>query len=489
MKNFHNQSALSVLRTLVCFILCPLGAEPQTKQLFYQLDLSASASLDIPAENSALYSAGGTAGMRALFRDCDIRIYDTLPDTSSADYSTVSSFSDFCALAKKPQYGAAFSFNRFIHFPVKVLTGTLSPGGSFTRLSSPELSVSVSPLAKSFSTKTGLSSALPSASSGEKQLAGFAEIKVPEKYRTFSGTGISFFYREDKTFAGSAVCCVKLPRMMNTGFAVTAGRFFLSNTSMSWFSNTNFFLPGWFTAFSCQAFFTSQFFMSLFTINAYEQPSDKPRLTYRSENKLALGGFALHFAGFASDGKDIRCTDNSLLNTLAQIRIIPQYTWRFASPRLPSLCAGAACLVQYRQDRSGECEYGDIKYAFETRYTDKYISGELSFGTSSIRFLDDTEESAAATGYTAAARFSHSKSGIRSSASASCTFSENSAEETCTLSLNTTGKGIRTSTSAKTSFGQKDGDYDGGTASLGFACTFSSRYLKYTARINIKTEY
>lgn len=478
-----------MLGMLVCFIFCPLGAEQKAKPLFYQLDMSSSASMKIPTDNPAEYAAGGAAGMRALFRDCDIRMYGTLPLTSSEDYSTVSSFSDFCALAKKPQYGAAFSFNRFIHFPVKVLAGTLSPGGSFTRLSSPELSSSLSPLAKSFSTKTGLSTTLPSASSGEKQLAGFLEIKTPEECSAFAGTGFSFFYREDKTFAGSAVCSMKLPRMMNTGFAVTAGRFFLSNTSTSWFSSTNFFIPGWFTAFSCQAFSTSQFFMSLFTIGAYEQPSAGLRLTYRCENKLALGGFALHFAGFASDGKNIRCTDNSLLNILAQFRIIPQYTWRFASPRLPSLSAGAACLVQCRQDRSGECEYGDIKYAAETRYTDKYISAELSFGTSSIRFMQDTEASAAAAGYTAAVRFSHSKSGIRSSASVSCTFSENSAEEICTLSLNTTGKGIRTSTSAKASFGQKDGEYDGGTASFGFACTFSSKYLKYTARINIKADY
>jgi hypothetical protein len=488
MKNLHNKSALLLPGVLFC-ILCPPEAETRTNQLFYVLDLSSSASLDIPVDNPDLYSAGGAAGMRALFRDCDMRMYDTLPLTSSADYSTISSFSDFCALAKKPQYGAAFSFNRFIHFPVKVLTGTLSPGGSFTRLSSPELSASVSPLAKSFSTKTGLSSALPSASSGEKQLAGFIEIKAPEKYRTFSGTGISFFYREDKTFAGSAVCCVKLPRMMNTGFAVTAGRFYLSNTAATWFSSTNFFLPGWFTAFSCQTYFTSPFFMSLFTINVYEQPSDKLRLTYRSENKLALGGFALHLAGFVSDGKNIRCADNSLLNTLAQFRIIPQYTWHFASLLLPSLSTGAACLVQYKHDKSGEFEYGDIKYAVETRYSDKNISAEISFGTSSIRFLQDTEESEDAAGYTAAVRFSRSKSGIRASASASCTFSENSAEEICTLSLNTTGKGIRTSTSVKTSFSQKDDEYDGGTASLGFACIFSSKYLKYTARIHIKAEY
>jgi hypothetical protein len=489
MKDFHNKSVLSVLGALFFFTSGLPGAEPRAKQLFYQLNMTSSAAIKIPADNQSLNSAGGAAGMRARFRDGDVRLYDALPLTPSADYGTISSFSNFCALAKKPQYGAAFSFNRFIHFPVTVRAGTLSPGGSFRRLSSPELPISVSPLAKSFYVKTGLSTALPTASSGEKQPAGFLEIKIPEKCRTVAGTGISFFYREDKTFAGSTVCCVNLPRMIKIGLAVTAGRFFLSNTTASWFSSTNFFSPGWFTAFSCQVFFTSPFFMSLFTTNVYEQPSDKLRLTYRSENKLSLGGFALHLAGFVSDGKDIRCTDNSLLNTLAQLRIIPQYTWRFASPRLPSLSAGAACLVQRRQDRGGEGKYGDIKYAAETRYTDKYISAELSFGTSSIRFMQDQEASAAAAGYTAAARFSHAKAGIRTSASASCTFSENSSEETCTLSLNTTGKCIRTATSLKTSFSQKDRDYEGGTASLVFACTFSSKYLKYTARVTIKTEY
>ncbi|HAH61255.1 MAG TPA: hypothetical protein DCL73_04075, partial [Treponema sp.] len=228
---------------LFCFILISLPAE-NSGSLFKRLDLFTSASLRVPfdkirdeTESFTLYrestdgsdgagwncrniedaaklcSLGATAGMRVLFRDCDIRLYDTLPATAFAVIDESSSPRDFRALLSAPRYGASFSPAYFLHVPLVLQAGTLTPGGSWTRLSSPELSASISPFTKSFSTKQGVSSSLPGASSGEKPPAGAVSAGVPETCSLLKGSGISCFYRKDGTFAASALCSFNFPRM------------------------------------------------------------------------------------------------------------------------------------------------------------------------------------------------------------------------------------------------------------------------------------
>ncbi|HAH61256.1 MAG TPA: hypothetical protein DCL73_04080 [Treponema sp.] len=225
--------------------------------------------------------------------------------------------------------------------------------------------------------------------------------------------------------------------------------------------------------------------MSLFTVNAYEQPSAVIRYTFRSENKLTAGHFTLLIAGFAADGKDIRCTDNSLLTTLDQIRIAPQYMWRFASPSLPSLTAGASCLVQHKYDRNSRSEFNDIKCTIGAQYADRQISAGLTFGASGFRFAGDTSSDLGEPEYTASARFSETKGYFRSAASGTCTFSDSSAEESVKVTLGTQNKQVCISGTAAASCRQKNSEYEDGTASLVFTCSFLSKLLKYTVRLTL----
>jgi hypothetical protein len=480
-----------------CFILSPLPAgSPLT--LFNRLDLFTSASLRVPCnkmhsetpeDTVKLCSAGFTAGMRVSFKDADIRLYDTLPVTTFAGIAEISAPADFFAPAGTLRFGAALSFSRFLHFPLVIQTGMITPGGSFTRLSSPELSASVSPFTSSGSSKPGLSFSLPGTTSGEKPFAGAFSAGISEKNKRFSGSGVSCFYREDGTYAVSFLCCINFPRMMRTSFSATGGHFFLSNTSSSWFSDTNFFSPGWFSAICGQTVFSFPGFLSLLTVNAYEQPYSGMRYTFRSENKLSFGHFSLLIAGFAADGKDILCTSSTTLTTLNQLHITPQYTWRFISPRLPALTAGASCLVQRKYDKNTRHEYTDIKYTLGTQYADKYISARISFGAAGLSFLPGCIENNGKPEYTVLARFSETKGYFRPSLSASCAFSESAGEELFKISAVTQNKKISTTSSAAVSCRQKSNEYAGGTASFAFTCSRISKFLKYTGRFTISCTF
>jgi hypothetical protein len=517
MKNYAGMIVpVQAAAALFCFILSPVQTE-NSKKLFSRIDLFTGFSLSTPFDEIhdktdyfSLYrectdgshetagwncrniedavklcSVSATAGIRVSFSDCEIRLYDALPPATFAALGEISDPGAFRGLLAAPRYGASLSLPDYLHIPFVLQAGTLIPGGTWTRLSSPELSSSVSPFTTTFASKEGLSISLPGASSGEKPPAGAFSAGVPETCGLFKGSTISFFYRNDGTYAASAVCCINFPRMIRTAFSLTGEHFFLSNMSSSWFTDTNFFHAGWFPALSSQALFSSPAFQSLLIINGYEQPSAVIRYTFRSENKLTFGRFKLLFAGFAADGKDIRCTDNSLLTTLGQFHFRPQYTWRFASPRLPSLTTGASCLFQHKYDRSTSSEYNEIKCTLGTQYTDRQISAGLTFCASDSGFLQITGGNYEKPEYTVSARFSGIKKYFRSTTSGTYTFSDSSSKESFKLSLTVQNKKKCTSGSAVVSCRQKDFKYKDGTASLVFSTSFLSKLLKYTVRFTM----
>ena len=489
MKNYAGiLTPVQAAAAFFCFILSPLHAE-DSRNLFTRLDLFTSVSLLIPVDeiqNKTQCSIGMTTGMRVLFKDCDIRLYNTLPPATFTALNETSCLKDVCALADNPRYSVSFSLPQYLHIPLVIQAGTLTPGGSWTRLSSPEISSSVSPFSKTFSLRQGLSSSLPGTSSRIKSFAEFMSAGIPETYGLLKGSTISVFYRDDGTCAASVVCCINLPRMIRTGFSFTGGRFFLSNTSSTWFSDTAFFQSGWFQAASVQALFHSPVFLSLFTMNTYEQPLSKVRYTFRSENKLTFGRFVLMFAGFAADRKNIRCTDNSLLSTIGQLHAASQYTWRFASPRLPSLTAGTSCLVQRRYDRSTFCTYDDIKYTLGIQYTDRCLSTGLTYKASNFSFIKLTGKKSKTPEYSISARFSKTQKLLLTTAAATCTFSDSSAEETLKLTKGISGNKICASGSAAISCSQNNFNYKDGTASLVFTCSRLSKFFKYTVRIALQ---
>lgn len=515
MKNYAGiTAAVQTAAALFCFIRSPLQAE--NFHLFNRIDVSTSISLSVPfdkihdeTESFTLYreqeensqneagwkcrntedalklcSLSTTAGMRVLFRDGEIRLYDTLPGTTFADLSEVSDPGDLQKFTDKPLYGTSLALTEYLHAPFVIQAGTLIPGGSWTRLSSPEFSSSLSPFAKNLSAELGLSSSLPGASSGKKLPAASVTTGVPETCRLLRGSAVSCFYREDGAYAASAVCCLNFPRMVRTAFSFTGGRFFLSGTSTSWFSDTCFFPDGWFPAFSAQAFFSSQIFLSVLTVNAYEQPAAGTRYTFRSENKLNIGRFTLMFAGFAADGKNIRCTDNSLSTVLSQLHITPLYTWRFASPLLPSVTAGVSCLVQYKYDRSSDCRYNDIKCTIGTQYADNRFSAGLTFTAADFAFFEADGEGKKAV-YTAAARLSKTKGYFRTAVSGTCTFSDCSSEESFKLILGIQDKKISSSAAAAVSCSRNSTEYKTETASLVFTGSLSSKLMKYTVKLTL----
>lgn len=447
--------------------------------LFKRIDISSSSSFRFNAADFDQAAAGTACAMRALFRDADLRFYEAVSDIALPNFSRAS--------AHLPQYGAALSLTRVLPFPLTVKAGTLSPGGSFSRLVSPAPSFSASPFAKSFSTKTGVASSLPSSGGEEKEFALAADIRFPEKIWRFAGSGASFFYRQDGIFAASADMRINLPLMMNAAVSFTGGSFFLENNASSWFSEIAFFKPAKYSAFALQALFSAPNLTSLFTVNLYDQPSGKPRLTYRSENAISFGGFTLLVSAFASDGRGIITPNGAALNTLRQFRIAPQYTHRFSSPRFPALTVGAAGVIRQKYVPSDNTEQTSVKCGCGLQYSDKKISSRFTFETDGIEFSKTKKTDSVRC--TLSGKFSQKTEKIGLGIQVSGTFSKKSAEESCKISIAHSKKNLTVSGNAGFSFKQKNGEYGGGAASLGFSASHTTKFIKYTFRLSAAGKY
>lgn len=447
--------------------------------LFKRVDVSAASAFRFDAADFTHASADTACGIRALFRDADLRFYEGVSDIALPNFSRAS--------VRLPQYGAALSFNRTLRFPLTLKAGTLSSGGSFSQLVSPAPSFSASPFGKSFPTKTGLPSSLPSSGGEEKEFALAADIRFPEKIRRFAGSGASFFYRQDGIFAASADMRINLPLMMSAAVSFTGGSFFLKNNASSWFSEIAFFKPAKYSAFALQALFSAPNLTSLFTVNLYDQPSGKPRLTYRSENAISFGGFTLLVSAFASDGRGIITPNGTALNTLRQFRIAPQYTHRFSSPRFPALTVGAAGVIRQKYVPSDNTEQTSVKCGCGLQYSDKKISSRFTFETDGIEFSKTKKTDSVRC--TLSGKFSQKTEKIGLGIQASGTFSKKTAEESCKISIAHSKKSFTTSGSAGFLFKQKNGEYGGGAASLGFSASHTTKFIKYTFRLSAAGKY
>ncbi len=447
--------------------------------LFKRVDVSAASAFRFDAADFTQASADTACGIRALFRDADLRFYEGVSNIALPNFSRAS--------VRLPQYGAALSFNRMLRFPLTLKAGTLSSGGSFSQLVSPAPSFSASPFGKSFPTKTGLPSSLPSSPTGSKPLAFAADCRIPDTVPRFAGSGASFFYRADGTLAASADLRIGLPLMMSAGISFTGVSFFLENNSSSWFSEIAFFKPARYFAYTVQALFSAPNFTSLFTAGFYNQPSGKLRCTYRSENVFTAGGFTLLASAFASDGRGIITPNGSALHTLRQFRITPQYTHRFPSPRLPSLTVGAAGVIRQKYVPSDNTEQTSVKCGCGLQYSDKKIASRFTFETDGIEFSKTKKTDSVRC--TLSGKFSQKTEKIGLGIQVSGTFSKKSAEESCKISIAHSKKNLTVSGNAGFSFKQKNGEYGGGAASLGFSASHTTKFIKYTFRLSAAGKY
>ena len=459
------------------------GTVPKQKfdALFKRIDVSASSAVRFDAAGFTQASAGAACGIRALFRDADLRFYEAMSDIALSNFSKAS--------VRIPQYGAALSFTRVPSFPLTLKAGTLSASGSFSRLVAPAPSFSASPFAKSFPTKTGLTSSLPSSPTGNKPFAFAVDYRLSNTTPRFTGSGVSFFYREDGTLAVSADIRIGLPRMMSTGLSFTGASFFLENNSSSWFSEIAFFKPTRYSAYAVQTLFSASNFTSLFTANVYDQPSGKVRCTYRSENAVSFGGCTLLASVFAADGRGIMTPNGSALHTLRQFRIAPQYTHRFPSPRLPSLTVGAAGSVRQTYVPFNDGERTSVKCGGGIQYSDARIMSRIAVEVDEIEFSGVQRIDADAVRYAISGKFFQRRGKLRCGVQASHTFSKKAAEESCKFSLTHSKKVHTVSGSVGFSFKQKNSEYGGGAAALGFSVSHTTKFIKYTFRLSAAGKY
>ena len=449
---------------------------------FRYVDFISSASLLFPIKNFQKSAGDASLGFRSVFRDGEIRIYESISNKTFADYKNINSAKDIFVA---PQYGIKIDFEKFLHVPLKITAGTLTPNGAFSRFSTPQFSFS-SPLSKSFSYAKSVRVSMPGISTRNKQNVFFAELFMPKSFSLFANSCLSFFVRQDGTLAGSATLQIQLSPLITVGASFSAARFFLSNNDSAWFSDNAFFLPSWKAMFVNQCFFLSPVWEGNIFVNTYMQGDGKVKNAVRFENKLAFSR-ALILASFYISDKDIRTSSNSVSSTFAQIKINPQYFWRFPSARLPSLRLGAICFTQFKNDND---LYADFRFGSSVHYVDKFLSLKLTGTGAGFYIGNKKDESNGSIKFD----FSLLRKNFSLGTNLSAKFSKNTLEENAKISFVTKHKNFNTSTSLSFYFKQKklNSDafkYDCANTSLQFRASYLSKFVRYTGKIEAVFKY
>ena len=97
--------------------------------------------------------------------------------------------------------------------------------------------------------------------------------------------------------------------------------------------------------------------------------------------------------------------------------------------------------------------------------------------TAGIEFSNAQKLDADTLYYTISGRFARRSGNLRWGTQASCTFSKKTAEESCKISIAHSKKNFTVSGNAGFSLKQKNDEYGGGSAALGFSASHTTKFI------------
>lgn len=501
MKNVANKMllVLAVLAGENCF----------AENLFRGIDFGMKLGLQVPFiekqkkkkndEPKGDYKISGRTGFTIRFRDAQLRLYDGVDAVQflleNAKTQTVEDLENV-------QYGALFSFENFVHFPLTIKAGKLSFSDLVSEMNAPKISATVSPFSKSFMRAQKINASLPTLSSTNENFGVSLDIRAPRSTKHFYKSGGSFFWDQTNRFSFAGDLIYSFDNLLQIGGNLSVMRFSLGEekdtSSNKWFTKSGFYHAGNFFTAEAQIFFYSPYFATRVFCNVIQQPVLRPRFTFGNETKISFAGFTSRAEFFLADGKDIVKPDNNLLKKLYQWKVNANYTFRFSTERLSSLTIGAGVFgeknyeFKYSKAKGGNSEKKEynfdepIKVSVGLRYKDRWISSSIQAEIGEIRkgkklSRDNT--------YSARANFSYKKGIVRPSISLSYQAKKTSSKtvthtESAKLSLAFPKANEKFSVSTKFEMVQANKKPTTETISLGFGFTKKQKFASYKFSFN-----
>ena len=150
------------------------------ENLFNFLEYKLSANFTLPqGDSDKEKTVAGNTGLKASFRDADLRGYVTLPKTKFSEIEDANSASEKFELLDDFRYGAGiFLFKKSLPLTLKI--GQNSFSKSVSKMRNPSPSTTANPLTKSFAFSTGIGASLPTLSSSVQPLSFAATFSVPK---------------------------------------------------------------------------------------------------------------------------------------------------------------------------------------------------------------------------------------------------------------------------------------------------------------------
>lgn len=320
----------------VAAAVCVPGVPAETERaaLFRGIELytGASAKLKESAEDSSWLLG---AGLKAMFRDADFRIYGTVSEPETV------------------RFGGLVSLKGFSGVPLDVRGGNLVISGSLSKMNSPALYAAALPFAGGVGAVTGISVSLPSASGAKKPYCAAAVYQQRGK-RVLNALDAAFFYDETERFAASARAVFKAGKTARISASLTAGSFLLeSESSGTWFSDTRIFPETRLLCGRAAAAFVSPLLKSSAAVNVYESAFGGANFTFSTENTVRIGQLTLNAAAFAASSREIVTASSKKLGTTAQLKVNPQYAF-FPTASL-KVRLGAAFLAERKTETDDGC--------------------------------------------------------------------------------------------------------------------------------------
>ncbi len=271
-------------------------------------------------------------------------------------------------------YGVAVTTQKLTPlFPVTVMAGNLSQGGSISRLNSPALSSSVSAFGGASVKAMGLQATMPAVKSFTKPQSYFVQAGFAPK-KVISSFDVSSFYNGD-TFTYSSSLKLSPFKKVDFSFCTTGGIFdYQKKKSDSWFLTENFYNAGEHLCFNNQVCINTKSFSSLFILGTYGTPFGDFLNTWRSENVFKFKRFTFILNGFYNGNDLVITSSDKKINPLLQVKTGGKYQF-IGGARRPLICATGMNLLA--NINLAETEH-TLKAAFGFKLTGATITSQLS---------------------------------------------------------------------------------------------------------------
>lgn len=437
------------------------------------------------SEAAGMCTLSGGGGFRILLRGIDLRFYRRMNKTAFSAFPPGGSFI----------YGTEIDMQRICSFPLRAAAGKITQSGILSLITSPEPSYSAQPFASAVSGLSRLSYSLPSASSADKPEAYSVSLDLPPFSKISLETSFQGAYREDGREAGSILCSFKPSEQCSAGFSFSAGRFYLENkSSSSWFASEKQFSSNWFPAFTGQSQFFSPYFTMRCTGNCYFQPYDRPRFTVCAESTVHLKNMLINADFFTSDGSGIICPDSSILTVIREIRVNPQYTFRFAGKNKKQIRAGTAFCIRTQADAENSWNSTHLKAGISAEYSDRTISVRTSAGGTGFIISQSGNAPSESESYTGAVSFRKIRKNTAAAFSGNFTITPESASgsassnEKFSAGITHTAK-IKTGGTLSCAFSQKNGTFSGCRTAAGFSFQTEQKKVRVTGKISAEVSF